>query len=73
MRFCQMNGLHFISDEVYALSVYETGEAGSLPFCSALSIDTSGLIEADRFHVLYGMSKVRPGMRNFHPVVYSLM
>ena len=58
MRFCQTNGLHLISDEVYALSVYETGEIGSRPFCSVLSIDTKGLIEADRLHILYGMSKV---------------
>ena len=59
MHFCETNGLHFISDEVYALSVYETREAGSRPFCSVLSMDTAGLIAADRLHVLYGMSKVR--------------
>ena len=59
MRFCQTNGLHLISDEVYTLSVHETGEAGSRPFCSVLSIDTEGLIAAGRLHVLYGMSKVR--------------
>lgn len=44
--------MHFISDEIYALSVW-----GGEEFVSALSIDTSGIIDADRVHVLWGMSK----------------
>lgn len=52
MRLCQEQGMHFISDEIYALSVW-----GGEEFVSALSIDTSGIIDADRVHVLWGMSK----------------
>jgi aspartate/methionine/tyrosine aminotransferase len=52
MRLCQEHGMHFISDEIYALSVWGGGE-----FVSALSIDTKGLIDADRVHVLWGLSK----------------
>lgn len=58
MKFCQKNDIHMISDEVYALSVYDTGY--DLPtFISALSIDTEDLIDKDRLHILYGMSKAR--------------
>lgn len=46
-----------ISDEVYALSVYDTGFDGPA-FNSALSIDPEGLIDRDRLHILYGLSKV---------------
>lgn len=57
MKFCQKNNIHMISDEVYALSVYDTGS--DLPeFTSALSINTESLIDKDRLHILYGMSKV---------------
>ncbi|KAE8451489.1 hypothetical protein EG329_003562 [Mollisiaceae sp. DMI_Dod_QoI] len=56
MRFCQENEIHMISDEVYALSVYDTGYEGP-KFTSALSIDPNSLIDKDRLHVLYGMSK----------------
>ncbi|GIC94646.1 putative aminotransferase [Aspergillus udagawae] len=52
MRLCQEHEMHFISDEIYALSVWGGGE-----FVSALSIDTKGLIDADRVHVLWGLSK----------------
>ncbi|KAK4496682.1 hypothetical protein PRZ48_012664 [Zasmidium cellare] len=58
-RFCQDNGIHYISDEVYALSVYE-GEKDeeTVDFHSVLSIDFAGLIDSSRVHVLYGLSKV---------------
>lgn len=58
MEFCQKNNIHMISDEVYALSVYDTGFDGPT-FTSALSIDPNGLIDKDRLHILYGMSKAR--------------
>ncbi|KAF2160340.1 hypothetical protein M409DRAFT_29190 [Zasmidium cellare ATCC 36951] len=58
LRFCQDHGLHYISDEVYALSVYEGEEDEDVvDFHSVLSIDTTGLIDASRVHVLYGLSK----------------
>jgi 1-aminocyclopropane-1-carboxylate synthase len=53
--------MHFISDEIYALSVWENtvDELQSLPvpFESALSIDTTGIIDPSLVHVLWGMSK----------------
>jgi aspartate/methionine/tyrosine aminotransferase len=60
MVFCQKNSIHLISDEVYALSVYDTDsdDKKSIKFSSALSIDHEGLIDPDRLHVFYGMSKV---------------
>jgi 1-aminocyclopropane-1-carboxylate synthase len=58
MKFAQRNGIHLISDEVYALSVYDTGFEETVPFTSVLSIDPKGLIDTDRLHVFYGMSKV---------------
>lgn len=57
MKFCEKNDIHMISDEIYALSVYDTG--CDLPtFTSSMSIDQTGLIDKDRLHILYGMSKV---------------
>jgi len=60
MVFCQKNSIHLISDEVYALSVYGTGYDAekSINFSSVLSIDCKGLIDPERLHVFYGMSKV---------------
>ncbi|KAI4128801.1 MAG: hypothetical protein LQ338_002553 [Usnochroma carphineum] len=58
MRFCQKYHIHYISDEVYAMSIYSTpSNASAVPFTSALAIDTTGLIDANRVHILYGMSK----------------
>ncbi|EAW09092.1 putative aminotransferase [Aspergillus clavatus NRRL 1] len=56
MRLCQEHRMHFISDEIYALSIWGSTDAGT-GFESALSIDTTGIIDADRVHVLWGMSK----------------
>lgn len=41
------------------MSVYPTGEEGAQPFRSLLSLDTAELIDPQRLHILYGMSKVR--------------
>ncbi|KAL8653466.1 MAG: hypothetical protein Q9210_002072, partial [Variospora velana] len=58
MRFCQRHNIHFISDEVYAMSIYRTpSNASAVPFTSVLAIDTSNLIDANLVHVLYGVSK----------------
>ncbi len=72
MQFCQERQMHLISDEIYALSVWEnradtdteadtdtdnTGVSLFAPFESLLSRDTSGLIDPDLVHVLWGMSK----------------
>ncbi|KAI5808589.1 pyridoxal phosphate-dependent transferase [Peziza echinospora] len=58
MRFCQKYNLHFISDEIYAMSVFDTpGSEFKESFYSALGIDINGIIDPDLVHVLYGMSK----------------
>lgn len=58
MRFCQANDLHFISDEVYALSTFNNPDCPiTVPFTSVLSIDPTDIIEAERVHVIYSMSK----------------
>ncbi|KAL8834207.1 MAG: hypothetical protein Q9170_003864 [Blastenia crenularia] len=58
MRFCQKYHIHFISDEVYAMSIYKTPDnTHAIPFTSALSIDTTDLIDPYLVHILYGISK----------------
>lgn len=57
MRFCQKHQIHFISDEVYALSVFGPCDPNTLPFTSVLSIDPTGIIDPDLVHVTYAMSK----------------
>lgn len=57
MQFCQKHRLHFISDEVYGLSVFDSGETNTIPFTSVLSIDPSNIIDPDLVHVTYAMSK----------------
>ncbi|RJE24508.1 hypothetical protein PHISCL_03146 [Aspergillus sclerotialis] len=62
MKFCQSRQLHLISDEIYALSVWENKvdtdpKSAPVLFKSVLSIDTSGIIDSSLVHVLWGMSK----------------
>ncbi|KAK1849664.1 ACC synthase [Colletotrichum chrysophilum] len=60
MRFCSENDMHFISDEVYALSVWENKvdhESESALFESCLSLNTDGVLAPDRIHTIWGMSK----------------
>lgn len=58
MRFCQRHKLHFTSDEIYALSVFENPDfPNATPFASALSLDTTDVIDSDLVHVIYGLSK----------------
>ncbi|KAF2450605.1 PLP-dependent transferase [Karstenula rhodostoma CBS 690.94] len=61
MRLCQKYRIHLISDEIYALSVWENTvdklEAPPTPFESALSIDTREIIDPALVHVLWGFSK----------------
>jgi aspartate/methionine/tyrosine aminotransferase len=60
MRLCQRYRIHFVSDEIYALSTFENGVDDHPPpvsFESALSIDLSGVIDPSLVHVLWGMSK----------------
>lgn len=61
MRLCQKYQMHFISDEIYALSTWENTidqlQRPPVPFESALSIDTTGIIDQSLVHGLWGMSK----------------
>lgn len=60
MQLCQKYGLHFISDEIYALSVWENTidhDPPTVDFESASSIDPTGIIDPQLVHVLWGMSK----------------
>lgn len=51
MEVCHRNGLHFISDEAYALSVYEQ----QTPFQSVLNL--SPLPDPQKTHVIWSFSK----------------
>ena len=60
MCLCQEYDAHLISDEIYALSVWENTvdkQPASVSFQSCLAIDTRGLIDRSRIHVVWGMSK----------------
>lgn len=61
MKLCQKYCIHLISDEIYALSVFENTidnlSSEPAPFHSALSIDTAGIIDSSLVHVLWGFSK----------------
>ncbi|KAJ5797656.1 uncharacterized protein N7503_006952 [Penicillium pulvis] len=60
MRLCQKYQVHLISDEIYALSVWEnTVDESPAPveFESVLSINLDGIIDPQLVHVLWGMSK----------------
>lgn len=54
-RFCQKYNIHFISDEVYALSTFEENE---VDHSSALQLDLKALeVDPDRVHVIWSTSK----------------
>ncbi|KAL9093006.1 MAG: hypothetical protein Q9165_004144 [Trypethelium subeluteriae] len=57
MSLCKRHNLHLISDEVYALSVYDTSREQSVPFTSVLSFKEDEHMDREMVHVLYSMSK----------------
>ncbi|PGH15386.1 hypothetical protein AJ80_05570 [Polytolypa hystricis UAMH7299] len=59
LRFCEEHNIHYISDEVYALSVFKSSAQSELPpFTSALSLDPkSAGFSAGRIHVIWSISK----------------
>ena len=59
LRFCQRRDIHFISDEVFALSTFESADQpNATPFVSALAIDPSALgCDPWRIHIVWSMSK----------------
>lgn len=57
-KFCGLNKLHLISDEIYAKSVFvDPTIPTATPFSSILTLDTADLIDPTLVHVLYGASK----------------
>lgn len=64
MEFCQERGLHFISDEIYALTSLNGMSSNSTPFVSTLSLSEplvpEGAVKIDpsRVHVVWGASKL---------------
>lgn len=55
LDFCRRRDLHYISDEVYALSAHQPPPAGFSPFVSILQFVESQMSE--RTHVIYSLSK----------------
>ncbi|KAL3461359.1 pyridoxal phosphate-dependent transferase [Aspergillus heterothallicus] len=57
LKFCSKHQLHLISDEIYALCVFDSGSTDAPTFTSILSLATPALIDINLVHVLYGFSK----------------
>ncbi|OOQ81704.1 aspartate aminotransferase [Penicillium brasilianum] len=58
LKFCSRNGLHLISDEIYALSVWDNPRLPNAPgFRSVLSINQEGIIDPSFVHTVWGLSK----------------
>jgi 1-aminocyclopropane-1-carboxylate synthase len=58
MKLCQRYQIHLVSDEIYALSVWENRDhTDAVKFTSVLSIDLTDVIDPSLVHVLWGMSK----------------
>ena len=63
MRLCEKYDAHFVSDEIYALSVWENSvdvdgsSPTKMPFDSCLAINTGDVIDRSRIHAVWGMSK----------------
>jgi len=53
MEVCKKHKVHFISDEIYALSVFDS----STTFSSVLSLPMDKIPDPSRTHVLWGLSK----------------
>ena len=58
-QFCQQRDIHFISDELYAISSFSTRDSEkSAPFVSVLQLDTEALgVDVSRIHVIWSISK----------------
>jgi aspartate/methionine/tyrosine aminotransferase len=61
MKLCQKYKIHLISDEIYALSVWTNRidelKTPPVDFQSVLSIGSTGLINLELIHILWGTSK----------------
>ncbi|KAI1824917.1 PLP-dependent transferase [Xylaria intraflava] len=59
VKFCDEKKIHFISDEIYAMSSFPNPEIPNpLPFVSALQLDIRGMgCDLSRVHTIWSMSK----------------
>jgi aspartate/methionine/tyrosine aminotransferase len=59
LRFCNRHDIHFISDELYALSIFQSPDLPEpQPFVSALSLDLDRIgANKSRVHVVWSTSK----------------
>ena len=58
ISFCGRKQLHFISDEIYAKSLFANPALlSAAPFISTLALDYGELIDPSLVHILYGASK----------------
>ncbi|EAU35411.1 predicted protein [Aspergillus terreus NIH2624] len=58
LKFCSRNRLHIISDEIYALSVWNNPRCPDAPgFRSIMSIKLEGIIDPSLVHTVWGLSK----------------
>ena len=59
IRFCKRRNIHYISDEVYALTSFRCEELPDpIPFVSALSLNISDLgCDLSRVHTIWSTSK----------------
>ncbi|EZF31408.1 hypothetical protein H101_04974 [Trichophyton interdigitale H6] len=59
LKFCQQRRIHFISDEVYALTSFSCAEISDpVPFVSALALNARALgCDLSRIHTIWSISK----------------
>ncbi|KAK8044766.1 hypothetical protein PG993_004790 [Apiospora rasikravindrae] len=60
IKLCHKKGIHFISDEIYALSSFANPDLGdrAVPFVSALQLDIQGMgCDLSRVHTIWSLSK----------------
>lgn len=76
IKFCESHDLHFISDEIYALTSYRTPDVPETDtFVSALSLDISALsCNPSRVHTVWSISKDLGynGLRMVGPIQFIL-
>ena len=56
MKLCSKYRIHLISDEIYAVSVYDVPDKNAVDFISVLSFDHTPYISPEYCHVVYGGS-----------------
>jgi gliotoxin/aspirochlorine biosynthesis aminotransferase len=59
LKFCDKHKIHFISDEIYAMSSFPSPDIPNpVPFVSALQLDVQGMgCDISRLHTIWSISK----------------